>query len=112
VEPRTGTGLGCDGAIVPFLRFGCHRVPSRMTMDAAAVLMGDIVRCGRRQAGPRSLPMVTVQSSRALQQVAAALEDEIVVLNMNDSEYYGSNGIDAFIKQPVEHPKRSLRLTV
>jgi hypothetical protein len=44
--------------------------------------------------------------------VAAALEDEIVVLNMNDSEYYGSNGIAAFIKQPVEHPKRSLRLTV
>jgi hypothetical protein len=44
--------------------------------------------------------------------VAAALEDQIVVLNMNDSEYYGSNGIDAFIKQPVEHPKRSLRLTV
>jgi hypothetical protein len=44
--------------------------------------------------------------------VAAALEDEIVVLNRNYSEYYGSNGIDAFTRWVTDPPERSLRLTV
>lgn len=40
--------------------------------------------------------------ARVEQQVSAALDDEIVVLNMNDSKYYGLNGIGAFIWQSIE----------
>ena len=36
------------------------------------------------------------------QQVSATLDDEIVVLNMNDSKYYGLNGIGAFIWRSIE----------
>jgi hypothetical protein len=42
--------------------------------------------------------------ARVEQQVTAALEDEIVVLNTNDSKYYGLNGISAFIWRSIEEP--------
>lgn len=44
--------------------------------------------------------------ARVEQQVSAALDDEIVVLNMNDSKYYGLNGIGAFIWRSIEEPDR------
>ena len=44
--------------------------------------------------------------ARVEQQVSAALDDEIVVLNMNDSKYYGLNGIGAFIWSSIEGPDR------
>jgi hypothetical protein len=42
--------------------------------------------------------------ARVEQQVVATLEDEIVVLNMNDSVYYGLDGIGAFIWRSIEDP--------
>jgi hypothetical protein len=42
--------------------------------------------------------------ARVEQQVSAALDDEVVVLNMNDSRYYGLNGIGAFIWRSIEQP--------
>lgn len=44
--------------------------------------------------------------ARVEQQVSAALDDEIVVLNMNDSKYYGLNGIGAFIWHSIEKPDK------
>jgi hypothetical protein len=40
------------------------------------------------------------------QQVSAAIDDEIVVLNMNDSKYYGLDGISAFIWRSIEQSGR------
>ena len=44
--------------------------------------------------------------ARVEQQVSAELVDEIVVLNMNDSTYYGLNGIGAFIWHSIEKTGR------
>jgi hypothetical protein len=41
-------------------------------------------------------------AARAEQQVTAALEDEIIVLNMDDSKYYGLNGIGALICRSID----------
>jgi Coenzyme PQQ synthesis protein D (PqqD) len=40
--------------------------------------------------------------ARVEQQVTAMLEDELVVLNMNDSKYHALNGIGAFIWRSIE----------
>lgn len=40
--------------------------------------------------------------AHAEQQVNAALDDEIVILNMKDSKYYGLNGISAFIWRCIQ----------
>lgn len=44
--------------------------------------------------------------ARVEQQVSAALDDEIVVLNMNDSKYYGLDRIGAFIWHSIEKPNK------
>ena len=36
------------------------------------------------------------------QQVSAELDEEVVLLNMNDNNYYGLNGIGAFIWRSIE----------
>ena len=51
----------------------------------------------------RHIDLSTVVA-RVEQQVSAALDDEIVVLNMNDNIYYGLNGIGAFIWRSIEQP--------